>query len=483
MESDGILERDSAQMMNVQDMHAAKPVAVVVERDEGVRTLIQRLLEDLQFHAIAASTSDEAAEALRSHPVSLLLMDPRLEGLVSLDRLGYGMHLRPAPLMVMILEDASPAESEAIHRSGVFDVLLKPVGESAARLVIQRAQRQIELLTEMRRLRQELSNREGQVRMVGRSPSMEQLRQSMTRLAIADGPVWFSGHAGTGKELAARSLHAASSRRDGPFVVVNCSAFASERMDPLASASIVAPELGSMLEQARTGSVLLDRITDMPLQAQDQLARALGEDELPDARILTAANNHPDPACQHGQLVPELKQRLGASVVHCPDLTERVGDIPLLSQHFVTTLCEINRLPPMRIAPEALELLESYPWPGNVRELRDAVEHAVIFAGDRTIRPQDLPNHLRETTTSTAPSGTLSTRTFKEAKREVVESFERGYVIDLLERYGGNVTWAAYRAGLLRSAFQRLLRKYELRSKDFRNRPVSRPAADRPELD
>ena len=176
-----------------------------------------------------------------------------------------------------------------------------------------------------------------------------------------------------------------------------------------------------------------------------------------------------DGAVHDGLLREDLHGRLAITVIHLPALRERREDVALLSRQFLETICEINNLPTVHLSPEALQMLEAYAWPGNVRELRNAMEQAVILATDRTIRPRDLPQVIRNVQVATTPeSEDLSGRPFRVAKREVVDAFERSYLSELLMRHGGNVTAAAQQAGMLRSALQRLLRKHELRSADFR---------------
>jgi DNA-binding NtrC family response regulator len=181
-------------------------------------------------------------------------------------------------------------------------------------------------------------------------------------------------------------------------------------------------------------------------------------------------------AASEDALHEALHRRLAGAgpTLQLPPLAERVEDVPLLARHFIAAICEVNHLPPMQIAPETLALLERYPWPQNVRELRNAIEQAAILAGGGVIRPRDLPDRIQDwrppvTRERPEPARATAAAGFREAKREVVEAFERAYLRDLLERHGGNVTSAAQRAKMLRSALQRLLRKYGLRSADFRS--------------
>jgi DNA-binding NtrC family response regulator len=186
-----------------------------------------------------------------------------------------------------------------------------------------------------------------------------------------------------------------------------------------------------------------------------------------------------------GRLDQDLCRALAPETVEIPALRERIEDIALLSRHFIETICTINHLPPIRLTSETISLLEHHGWTENVEGLRSAMEHAVILAEDGKIGPGNLPDRIVRNTGGggiLASTSNPSLRRFRDAKREVVESFERSYLCDLMKRFDGNVTAASQRAGMLRSALQRLLRKYGLRSAEFRKqrRPVGAIRASRP---
>jgi DNA-binding NtrC family response regulator len=177
----------------------------------------------------------------------------------------------------------------------------------------------------------------------------------------------------------------------------------------------------------------------------------------------------PTKASDEGRLHPALVAAVGDAVVRVPPLREHREDVALLARSFVEGLRRLNGLPPIALEPAAVEALERHPWTGNIKELRDAVETAVILAADGVVRLRDLPEPLRGSSEGPAP-GVRADRRFRAAKRAVVDAFERSYLTDLLGRHRGNVTGAAEHSGMLRSALQRLLRKHDLRSVDFRRR-------------
>jgi DNA-binding NtrC family response regulator len=246
-----------------------------------------------------------------------------------------------------------------------------------------------------------------------------------------------------------------------------------------------------ILEQAAGGSIYLEELTELPLELQESLLQVLergsiggarASEPAPEIRLLAGSRRDPIRAMEQHRLLEGLYHRLAQAQLDLPRLSERTEDIPLLARHFVSRIGEINHLDPLQISPEALALIEQYAWPGNVQELRNAVEHAVILAVDGTIRPTDLPDRARTGAVGAAAPvrRDVAGLKFRDAKREVVEQFEQAYLSQLLEQHWGNVTSASQQAGMLRSALQRLLRKYGLKSADFRKaRRSPRPLASR----
>ena len=256
--------------------------------------------------------------------------------------------------------------------------------------------------------------------------------------------------------------------RDGEFVVVNCAELRS-----------LAPVLGedAALKRAEGGTLYLENLPELRLDFQEDLQREI---ELREAdgkakdraiRYIVGSREDASRAAEEGRLLHGLRQRLARATVQLPALRDRREDVALLANHFINGICEINHLPAIRISQDALSILERYDWPGNVQELRNAIEQAVILSVEGTIRPEDLPDRIRENrgaAIGAAAGPGLSRRPFREVKREIVDAFERAYLTDLLERHFGNVTAASQQSGMLRSALQRLLRKHGLKSAEFR---------------
>jgi two-component system response regulator AtoC len=472
-----------------------RPLALVLDRDPGIRKRASALLTEAGVDAVEASSGPEALEILRTRPVKVALVDLEAPGVATSDFLGRVTRARPAVVPVILTADAGAAEALRLLHGDAHDVLDRDLDARRVQLAAVRALGQNRLLEDLASLRDQLRGRTGYRTIVGRSAAMERLRERLDRQATLDTPVLLLGEDGTGKELLARTLHERSSRAEAPFLAVDSTSLPESALEaelfghgPRAATG-GEPTLG-VLESAAGGSVLLKQITALPDRLQVRLIETLrdgafrrmgdGAGSVPlSVRLFSASSRDVDAAVREGRLREELHELLAVGVVRIPSLKDRKEDVALLARHFIETICEINDLPLVHLSPEALLMLEAYPWPGNVRELRNAMEQAVILATDRTIRPRDLPQAVQRARVGAAPEAEdPSRRPFRVAKREVVDAFERSYLSDLLMKHRGNVTAAAEHAGMLRSALQRLLRKHELRSADFRSGARTRAARD-----
>jgi len=450
--------------------------ALVIDGDPNVRATIQTALEshDVESHGAAGpAEARQILERLKASPLQALFVDLDTEdgadGLLPLAR-----GLRPAPVLIGIASNPRASGASDFIRSGGFELLARPIDPTALSMLLQRLDRQLGLAAELQSLRRALRSREGYDRLVGRSSAMERVREQLEVLAQNELPLWLSGEAGTGKALAARTIHHASTRAEQPFVVVGCAELArgvSQGHWLLADG----PLAGSPPDQARGGSLFLEDVTQLPPELQASLLTLLEADPVAGAergdtpRLLAASSRDPRREIDQGRLLDRLHRTLSAATLNLPPLRERTDDIHVPAGHFISSIVEINHLPPMQLSAEALALLEHHSWPGNVQELRNAIEHAVILVGDGVLRPRDLPDWIHHSPTGAAVNrGLGGRRRFRDAKREVVESFEQAYLSELLRQHGGNVTTASQEAGMLRSALQRLLRKHGLKSASFR---------------
>jgi DNA-binding NtrC family response regulator len=421
-----------------------RPLALVVEQDPTNHALIRDAFEKQQILTRAASSGAEAMEALGRRPVGILVVDADMPGVGVQELLDHASELPSDPVVIAVTSSGNGERAAALIGRGAVDILHRPLEASRLRLAVRKAARYREVLDETR-----------------------------------ETPVWFWGETGTGKELAARTLHQQSRRAGRPFVILSCGGLDASTW----RRQLGLDDSGGVFTEANGGTLYLE---DLPVLAADRQAALVAKLETLavgaiDVRLLASSKERPDALADEGRVIDELQVRVAEETMSLPPLRDRIEDIPLLAKHFITTIRAINHLPPIQLAPEALDLLKRHHWPDNVQGLRNAMEQAVILAPDGTIRPRDLPDRLREFVgAQVAPSGdgAAAPRRFRDAKREVVESFERSYLNALMKRHGGNVTAASQRAGMLRSALQRLLRKYGLKSASFRRPRQVAPQAE-----
>ena len=429
--------------------------ALVAEADPAVRRALRSVLDSQPIEISESASREDADQRLQERAYDLLLVDlddPTFEGL--------GGDADSLPVRIGI--------GRPVAGAGEFERVSAPSDREALAGAVSRGLRHAAALAEIRRLRTLL--RAGEEQLVGASPAMEALRSELERACGANRPLWLAGETGTGKALAARLLHDRSHRAERPFVAVH-------------AATVSADVWPDLLEQAQDGTLFVEDAGGLDPEVQ----RAIVAQPPGRARLLLASVDEPRRLEERGELLAACRKQCAAATLRLPPLRERRDDIPLLARHFVKTVADLNRMPPVRLSPGALERLTSHRWPGNVQELRNAMEHAVILAPDGEIRVQDLPEAIR---TAQAPAGLaskarrdLAARAFREVKREIVSEFEGLYLQQLLDRFAGNVTVAARHAGMLRSALQRLLRKHGLRSTEFRRRDAAERGEGRADVE
>jgi two-component system response regulator AtoC len=422
------------------------PLALVFDSHEDIRTRASDALAGCGFEPLAATTPQEALEFFRAHPIAAAILGIASPAEMLFDLLGRGVKLRPRAV-VAVLDSGGSLRALEAARAGAFELLSRPPDADRLAAFALRAAAQVRLLEEVRRAGLD-DPAGGHEPIVGRSEAIEGVRRKIARLAEAAGPVLFVGERGTGRRHAARALFARWGLE--PEIVAGGSPDAETRIF------------------AGVPAVHVADLENLPWRAQERLAEALTARRNA-MRITASTSLDPRTAAREGRLHGGLVDAFGSSVVEIPSLRERPEDVPLLARSFVEGLRRLNALPPIALAPEAIRALEGASWSGNVHELRNAVETAIILASDGIVREADLPAALREAgTPASGGPGLRADRSFREAKRSVVHAFERVYLTDLLERHRGNVTGAASRSGMLRSALQRLLRKHDLRSAAFR---------------
>ncbi len=386
---------------------------LIVDDEDSQRLGLASMISSWGFIAETAADGQEALDKLSSYPAHVMVTDlmmPRMDGFELLRRLGAQGNGPPA-IVVTAFGNIETAIA-TMHDLGAFWFLEKPIEPRALRVLLERAASQQRLAEEAERLKRELSYQGVLAELVGRSPVMLEVFSLIRQVAPSKAAVLITGESGTGKELVARAIHSLSPRANGPFVAINCAAMPETLME----SELFGHEKGAFtgalerragcFELAQNGTLLLDEIGEMPIATQAKLLRVLedsrvrrlgGKSEiLVDVRVIAATNKHLDDALKKGDIREDLFYRLNVFRVALPPLRERLDDVTILCEALIRDLNRKHGTKIVDIAPEVLEHFQRHHWPGNVRELRNALERAVILAGEGIIGPSHLPANFNQ---------------------------------------------------------------------------------------
>ena len=454
---------------------------LVVDDERGIRALCSDVLGRAGYEVEAVDSAAGALAAVARRSFDLILCDinlPDQDGVSLLPRLLTGEVL-PAVLLIT----AYPSIDTAVRgmKLGARDYIGKPFSPDELRLVVRRALDEDEL----RRAHRELTRRLAYGSMIGDSAAMQQLRETIDKVAKADATVLITGESGTGKELVARALHFAGRRASQAFMPVNCGALVGSLLDSELFGHVRGAFTGAdstkrgLFVASDGGTLFLDEIGELPLDVQAKLLRAvetrrvrrLGGSKLfaSDVRIVAATNRDLAAEVNRGNFRSDLYYRLAVAKLQLPALRERREDLPLLIEHFLRQLSVSSGNPDPRLPDDFIARANRHTWPGNVRELRNAVERAIL-----------LPNHPSVAIEAPMKKEGDSFAAididvpFKVAKQKLVDEFDRRYLRELLEAHDGNISAAARAAGIERMSIYKMIRRLGL-DKDSEGRAPTAP--------
>ena len=451
---------------------------LVVDDEPDVLAVVSRKLERAGFEVTGFDTSPALLEALRavSGEVDVVLADLNLPDIGGLDLLRAIQDQWPTIAFIVMTGRGTIGSAVEAMRLRAFDYLVKPFDPlETVVAAVERAVAHKRLVDRNQFLERQLERIAQFEGVVGSSKALADVFAMVESVAPTDVTVLVVGESGTGKELVARAIHARSHRSTRPFIAINCAALAESVLESElfghvrgAFTGAVANRRG-LFEEASGGTLLLDEVADLAPATQVRLLRVLQEGEIRplgsnesrrvDVRIIAATHRDLAAAVQQGAFRQDLYYRLHVVSLRLPPLRERQQDIPALVHHFIKKAATRYERAVGKISPEALERVLAYPWPGNVRELENAIERAVVLAHGDTITPDLLPGEMRTSLpmTPSASAGAPS-RPLGEARAQ----FERQYLEQVIRRAEGNTAEAARIAGVDRSNFRRLLKRYGL---------------------
>ncbi|WP_036257445.1 sigma-54-dependent transcriptional regulator [Methylocapsa aurea] len=445
---------------------------LIVDDEADIRDIVSGILSDEGHGARTAKNSDEALAVIEARRPNLVFLDIWLQGsrLDGLQLLGIIKEQNPMLPVVMISGHGNIETAVSAIKLGAYDFIEKPFKADRLVLVAERALEASRLKREV----SELRSRAGVVnRIIGKSTAINQLRQVIERIGPANSRILITGAPGSGKELAARTIHEASSRASGPFVVINSATIAPETMEMELFGSEGREDRSrkvGALEEAHGGTLYLDEIADMPKETQGKILRVLVEQNFQrvggatrvfvDVRILSSSSRDLAALIADGSFREDLFHRLAVVPVRVPSLSERREDISELIAFFMDQVSTTTGLPRREIADDAMAVLQSHDWPGNIRQLRNNVERLMILAAgdpDAAITADMLPAEIGALVPST-PNGAGGEKLMSLPLREAREGFEREYLVAQINRFGGNISRTAEFIGMERSALHRKLK-------------------------
>lgn len=460
-------------------VHTPK-IVFVVDDDSDLRKLVCRWLELEDYQTISLSTCEECLFRLNTVLPAAVLLDlnfSNLDGIATLKKIKKHHPLLP---IIMMTSDIEVSNVVTAIQSGAYDYLSKPLDRIKLLTVLAEAIEKNKMSLRLRELERENKGK-GYEKIVGQSPLMRNLFKQLDSISTSDITVLVQGASGTGKELVAQAIHSTSSRKDGPFIALNCAAIP----ETLHESELFGYEKGTFtgatarklgkFEQADHGTLFLDEVGEMSMSLQTKFLRVLQErnfqrlggssDIFVDFRLITASHINLVEAVKAGKFREDLYYRLAVFELEIPTLAERKEDIPLISQKILEEFsAESNKI--ITISDEVSELLQKYDFPGNVRELKNALHRASVVCQNAIIKISDLPKRIIAAVNSPVkPKEAVDSKKIvvSDDSDQSLESLEKKAIEDAIKRADGNLSAAIRQLGIGRATFYRKLKKFHIK--------------------
>lgn len=454
---------------------------LVVDDEADIRDLISDILKDDGFEPRVAANSAGAIEAIDERVPRAMVLDIWLQG-SEMDGLGVLEQVKKKhPNLPIIMISGHGNIETAINsiKLGAYDYIEKPFKEERLVRLLKRA---IEI-SDLKNENEELKTRGTyENELIGNSNAVTALRNNIEKIACTESRVMITGYAGSGKEVVARIIHDRSSRKNGPFIVLNAASIDSDKVEEELfgnedRSGVRGERKVGTFERAHGGTLFLDEVADMPLNVQNKLLRFLQENNFErmggnrkvkvDIRIISSTNKNMQKEIEEGRFREDLYYRLNVVPLKVPSLGERIGDLEMLANYFIGRCSKTLGVAPKKISESAFAAMEVYNWPGNIRQLRNIIEWLLIMA----------PDNASEITASMLPPEILSNNPVSSSfdnnadimgmpLKNAREAFEKQYLNAQLKRFGGNISKTANFIGMERSAFHRKLKMLNIGSKE-----------------
>src|SRR5438477_6461731 len=471
-------------------MDSLQPTILIVDDEKHTRDGLRRLLED-EYDTYVAEDIRGAMDVLEREPMEVLITVLRLggeDGMVLIER---ALKLPHPPISIMMTAYGTVDTAVEAMKRGAYDFVTKPLNLDKVEMLITRALASRKMEQENRALRQQIDERYGLENIIGESPALREVLDTIKQVAPSSANVLIEGESGTGKELAAQAIHNLSRRNKAKFVTVHCAALSPQLLE----SELFGHEKGAFtgaherrigrFEQANGGTIFLDEVAEIDPSTQVKLLRVISEERAfervggnqtlrAEVRLIAATNKNLAQLVREGKFRDDLFFRLNVVRITMPPLRERKEDIPILVRGFLRHFCKVNEKPLLDLTSDAMDALLTYDWPGNVRELRTAIEHGVVMATGPKITLRDLPVHVRQAAGASLPGGITPAKAFGEKSSPLdLHETQRRLIAQALAATNGNVTAAAKKLGISRRTLHRKINEMNLAKESGRTANAS----------
>ena len=463
---------------------------LIVDDEIDMLRLLKRSLEpDLGCRVETASSGEEAFAMIREQRFDLVLSDMKMPGMGGAELLRQIRELKQGIAVIMMTAYGSIDSAVEAIRAGAYDFIAKPFDHDTLVFRLRKALERNRLISENIRLHKAFREKETFHNIVGSSPAMLKVFETIRMVARTDMTVLVTGESGTGKELTCRAIHAQSQRKKGPFITVNCPTVPEQILESelfgykKGAFTQASSDRQGLFQAADGGTLFLDEIGEISPAIQSKLLRVIQEKEVKplggtrsvpvDVRIIAATNKDLVKAIEKGEFRQDLYYRLNVLPLRLPPLRERREDIPALVSHFIHKHADTMGRDPLPVSEKLMALLMELPLTGNIRELESLMMKGLLFAAGEMMEPEDLREVLAAApavSSGGAAVPDLTNLSYKEAKEQCLKEFNDVYVGALLDKTSGNVARAARLCGMERQALQQVMKRYDIDPEPYRNK-------------
>ncbi len=445
---------------------------LVVDDDEHLRMVLRETMLSAGYEVAVAESGNQAIEILKNESFDLIISDLMMPGIKGNELLSRAKEIYPDIGFFLVSAYGTIETAVEAMKTGAYDFITKPFSISQIESRVEHYFNYVDLQEENKNLKERLKSHQLQTKLIGNTPPMQELLYNVEVVAMSDAPVFIRGESGTGKELIAEAIHDNSSRDGKPFLKVNCAAVP----ETLFESTLFGHEKGSfsgaykaqkgLFEECDGGTLLLDEISEIPYNMQAKMLRVIQEMrvtrvgstvEIPvDVRIIASSNRDIETLIEEGKFREDLYFRLNVFPIHVPSLQERIDDLPLIADHFLTVYAQKYKIEKKELLPETLDRLMNYSWPGNIRQLEHVIERAVLYSAKAE---NILDEHVVLDRKEKEPPVTLQNGT--NGTVQTLAEMEKQMIFSALEKTKNHKTRAAELLGITVRTLRNKLHQFE----------------------